>query len=167
MRSGAQTTEHKPNLIPFDEDRRIVGCICMYSLNISYSFICVQLSFFLFPSGHEDSHHINYLLLYKGLTSRCKCGQWFKLVDFNEYEAARDRYWKKIENEPENQLLMKQLNDAEAELGRLLDASKDMTDSSPGSTEMLDKLSIQWEKYKQAYHLIREKIDHACMTDIR
>lgn len=121
----------------------------------------------MFLSGHEDTHHISYLLLYKGLTTRCKCGHWFKLVDFNEYEAARDRYWKKIEHEPENQKLMNQLKDAETELQRLLDASKDMTESSPGSVAMLDKLSIQWQAYKEAYHLIRKKIDEACITDIR
>nr|CDS25266.2 cytochrome c oxidase subunit Vb:COX4 [Hymenolepis microstoma] len=113
VRDGGKTTENEPNLIPFDEERRMVGCIC-----------------------HEDNHHISYLLLYKGLTTRCKCGHWFKLVDFNEYEAARDRYWKKIEREPENQKLMNQLNDAEAEMQRLLDVSKDMTGSSPGSTEI-------------------------------
>lgn len=144
VRNGGKTTENKPNLIPFDEERRMVGCIC-----------------------HEDNHHVSYLLLYKGLTTRCKCGHWFKLVDFNEYEAARDRYWKNIESEPENQKLMNQLNDAEDEMQRLLDASKDMTESSPGSTEMLDKLAIQWQKYREAYHLIRNKIDQACITDIR
>lgn len=62
---------------------------------------------------------------------------------------------------------MKDLNDAEAELQRLLELSKDMTNSSAGSTEILDKLSIQWTKYKDAYHLIRKKIDEACITDIR
>ncbi|VUZ41309.1 unnamed protein product [Hymenolepis diminuta] len=144
IRDGDLTSENEPNLIPFDEERRVVGCIC-----------------------HEDTHHISYLLLYKGLTTRCKCGHWFKLVDFNEYEAARDRYWKKIEHEPENQKLMNQLKDAEAELQRLLDASKDMTESSPGSVAMLDKLAIQWQAYKEAYHLIRKKIDEACITDIR
>ncbi|VDO08672.1 unnamed protein product [Rodentolepis nana] len=144
LRYSGKTTENLPNLIPFDEERRMMGCIC-----------------------HEDTHHISYLLLYKGLTTRCKCGHWFKLVDFNEYEAARDRYWKKIEREPENQKLMNQLNDAEDEMQRLLDASKDMTESSPGSTEMLDKLAIQWQKYREAYHLIRKKIDEACLTDIR
>eukprot|EP00108_Taenia_solium_P010664 TsM_000219400 transcript=TsM_000219400 gene=TsM_000219400 len=144
VRRGGPTTREAPNLIPFDQERRIVGCIC-----------------------HEESHHISYLMLYRGLPIRCKCGHWFKLVTFDEYEAARNRYWKKIELEPENEKLMKDLNDAEAELQKLLEGSKSMTDRSPGSTEMLDKLAVQWNKYKSAYHLIRKKIDEACITDIR
>lgn len=106
-------------------------------------------------------------MLYRGLPIRCKCGHWFKLVTIDEYEAARDRYWKKIESEPENEKLMKDLNDSEAELQKLLEGSKSMTDRSPGSNEMLDKLALQWNKYKNAYHLIRKKIDEACITDIR
>ena len=117
--------------------------------------------------GHEETHHISYLLLYKGIPIRCKCGHWFKLVDFNEYEAARDRYWKKIESKPENVKLIKELDDAEAELKKLLEESKSMNKHSAGSTEMLDQLAIQWNKYKNAYHLIRKKIDEACITDIR
>nr|CDS18648.1 cytochrome c oxidase subunit Vb:COX4 [Echinococcus granulosus] len=144
VRRGGPTTKEAPNLIPFDQERRIVGCIC-----------------------HEESHHISYLLLYRGLPARCRCGHWFKLVTFDEYEAARDRYWKKIESEPENQKLMKDLNDAETELQKLLEESKSMTNRSPGSNDMLDKLAIEWNKYKNAYHQIRKKIDEACITDIR
>uniref|UniRef100_A0A5K3FWL9 Cytochrome c oxidase subunit 5B, mitochondrial n=1 Tax=Mesocestoides corti TaxID=53468 RepID=A0A5K3FWL9_MESCO len=144
VRRGGQTTKEAPNLIPFGEERRIVGCLC-----------------------HEEGHHISYLLLYRGLPKRCRCGHWFKLVDFTEYEAARDRYWKKIQDEPENKKLMDDLDSAESELQRLLEESKSMTPKSPGSNEMLDKLSIQWNKYKNAYHLIRKKIDEACVTDIR
>ena len=132
VRRGGPTTKDAPNLIPFNEERRVVGCICTFFL------ICLILKMSIL--GHEETHHISYLLLYKGIPIRCKCGHWFKLVDFNEYEAARDRYWKKIESKPENVKLIKELDDAEAELKKLLEESKSMNKHSAGSTEMLDQL---------------------------
>ncbi|VDN16221.1 unnamed protein product, partial [Dibothriocephalus latus] len=120
-REAGLTSKDQPNLIPFDEERRVMGCIC-----------------------HDDNHHISYLLLYKGIPTRCRCGHWFKLVDYNEYEAARDRYWNKVKNEPENAKLVKELENAEQVLQNLLEESKTMTRSSPGATEMMDKLLINW-----------------------
>nr|VZH93483.1 unnamed protein product [Spirometra erinaceieuropaei] len=139
-----EASDERPNLIPFDEERRILGCIC-----------------------HEDNHHVSYLLLYKGIPTRCGCGHWFKLVDFNEYEAARERYWNSVKNEPENAKLLKDLEEAEQELQHLLEESKTMTKKSAGATEMMDKLLTQWTKYKTAYGEIRRIIDMACVSDIR
>jgi len=143
-RVGKLTTKEAPNLIPFNEDRRVVGCICL-----------------------EAFHHVSYLLLYKGIPKRCRCGHWFQLVDFDAYEAARDRYWTRVKIEPENAKLMKDLDDSEAELKRLLESSKTMTNSSVGANTMLDDLAIQWMKYKESYYQIRKIIDEACITDIR
>ncbi|BHF74595.1 hypothetical protein SprV_0501768100 [Sparganum proliferum] len=143
-REAGPSSKERPNLIPFDEERRILGCICQ-----------------------EDNHHVSYLLLYKGIPTRCGCGHWFKLVDFNEYEAARERYWNSVKNEPENAKLLKDLEEAEQELQHLLEESKTMTKKSAGATEMMDKLLTQWTKYKTTYGQIRRKIDMACVSDIR
>lgn len=50
-------TKDCPNEIPSAFDSRIVGCVC-----------------------EEDATSVNWMWLHKGVSRRCECGHWFKLV---------------------------------------------------------------------------------------
>lgn len=47
-------SKEQPNVVLTLQDRRLIGCVC-----------------------NEDTHHINYMWIFKGETKRCECGHWF------------------------------------------------------------------------------------------
>lgn len=80
FKRGAGTKEN-PNLIPSAFDARIVGCIC------KLNSVQLWLKTFLIPTfrfislGEEDQTYVQWMWLQKGLSKRCECGHWFKLVE--------------------------------------------------------------------------------------
>ncbi|VDL92616.1 unnamed protein product [Schistocephalus solidus] len=58
------TTEEEPNLIASSAPTRLIGCLC-----------------------EPEANAINWMEISKGPPTKCFCGHWFKLVDFEEYLA--------------------------------------------------------------------------------
>ncbi|VDP94475.1 unnamed protein product [Echinostoma caproni] len=90
---------------------------------------------------------------------RCQCGHWFKLIDMERFEQEREKHWQQIKDKPENAKLLQALTDAENELNRLMEQGKDLKRNSPGADDLLEALSIQWQKLKNAYSAIRLKME--------
>ncbi|KER19031.1 hypothetical protein T265_12045 [Opisthorchis viverrini] len=109
--------------------------------------------------GYPEVNYVRTHVLYRDMPSRCQCGNWFKLVDMERFEQAREEKWQKIKDEPENAKLLKELAETEEELNQLFQKGRGMTMYTRGATEITEKLSIAWKRYRKTFLEIRKKMD--------
>ncbi|VDL18407.1 unnamed protein product [Hymenolepis diminuta] len=62
------TTREEPNMIASTSDSRLIGCLC-----------------------EPEADVINWMEISKGKPTKCYCGHWFKLVDFEDYLASSNK----------------------------------------------------------------------------
>lgn len=122
-------------------------------------FIFVHTLYLSSLTGHKEFNAARMLVLYRGLPSRCHCGHWFKLVDMDEYERMREQRWDQIKVEPINAELLKDFDDSEKELRRLMEQTKNMTIHTPGAPDLLTQMSVEWKKMKGSYFKIRRAME--------
>ncbi|KAG5442816.1 hypothetical protein CSKR_112279 [Clonorchis sinensis] len=132
----APNSRENPLLVGGDEERRAMRCMCFPEVN-----------------------YMRTLVLYRDMPYRCQCGNWFKLVDMERFEQAREEKWQKIKDEPENAQLLKELAETEEELNQLFQKGRGMTMYTRGATEVTEKLSVAWKRYRKIFLAIRKKMD--------
>ncbi|VDD77488.1 unnamed protein product, partial [Mesocestoides corti] len=64
LKMESYTSEEEPNIIASSSKSRLIGCLC-----------------------EPEADAINWMEITKGKPAKCYCGNWFKLVDFEEYLA--------------------------------------------------------------------------------
>ncbi|KAI3381882.1 hypothetical protein SNEBB_010181 [Seison nebaliae] len=62
------STKDNPNIVSSTFDRRLIGCVC-----------------------EEDATTIVWMWIYDGEAQRCRCGHWFKLVEY-QFPKELDQY---------------------------------------------------------------------------
>ncbi|GAA57659.1 hypothetical protein CLF_113035 [Clonorchis sinensis] len=110
-------------------------------------------------ASFPEVNYMRTLVLYRDMPYRCQCGNWFKLVDMERFEQAREEKWQKIKDEPENAQLLKELAETEEELNQLFQKGRGMTMYTRGATEVTEKLSVAWKRYRKIFLAIRKKMD--------
>ena len=116
-----------------------------YKMLEVYLFICIRfsLSHGIF-SGNSEINFVHWMRLQKDITTRCKCGHFFKVVDYDTFYKSEDEYmrsrFEKVKDNADMQVFLKEVDKRKEVMDQLYTKLESVDRKSDEGQAILDEM---------------------------